>query len=135
MKPLTHRCVLFCEHIRHEVGGRVSLLGVLGNRLFVQETPLVFPQFCLFVEWDEIDGEIPITLQIVFADGSEPKNRPQALLKGHPGLVARSMVVLNNFAFPVPGPTTFRFLSGDRVIGETVLTIEKLAPAASTVAN
>jgi len=31
MSTLKYKCVLFCEDIRQEVGGRVSLMGVLGS--------------------------------------------------------------------------------------------------------
>lgn len=125
-KPLKYRCVLFCEDIRNELGGRVSLMGVLGNRLYVQEFPIFFPKFCLFLEWEDIDGEIPIELNILFPGKTEPHQiKPTAVLKGQKGIVARSMIVLNSFAFPTAGPTVFRFLSNGAVIGEETLVVEK----------
>jgi len=80
----------------------------------------------LFVEWEDISGEIPIQLNIIFPESNEPHPiKPGAILKGQQGIVARSMIVLNGFQFPKAGPTVFRFLAHDKVIGEETLIIEK----------
>lgn len=126
MKDLKYRCVLICEDIRQETGGRVSLMGVLGSKLFVQEFPLMFPKFCLFVEWGEITGKINVSLKIVPPEGATlPNVKPSAVIQGQPGIVARSMIVLNSFVFPVPGLYNFEFWADETRVGSEPLLIEK----------
>lgn len=126
MSELKYRCVLFCEDIRQETGGRVSLMGVLGSRLFVQEFPLMFPKFCLFIEWGEITGKIQISLNIKAPEGvAVPRVNPNAMIQGQPGLIARSMIVLNSFVFPAPGTYVFEFIANDVCVGRESFLIEK----------
>ena len=40
-----YKYVLFCENIRQEIGGKVSLMGVLGSKLLTQQSPIGFPNF------------------------------------------------------------------------------------------
>lgn len=126
MSDLNYKCVLFCEDIRQEVGGRVSLMGVLGSKLLVQGFPLGFPKLCLFIEWGEITGKVNVTLNIVPPAGVEiPKVRPSAPIQGQAGLVARSMIVLNNFAFPAAGNYVFEFEADGKVVGRENFLVEK----------
>ncbi|GAB4267843.1 MAG: hypothetical protein Kow0029_02660 [Candidatus Rifleibacteriota bacterium] len=126
MSDLKYKCVLICEDIRQEVGGRVSLMGVLGSKLLVQQFPLTFPKLCLFIEWGEIKGKINVTLNIIPPNGVEiPSVKPSAPIQGQPGLVARSMIVLNNFTFPEPGTYVFEFLADGKVVGRENFEIEK----------
>ncbi len=130
MSDLKYRCVLLCEDIRQETGGRISLMGILGSKLFVQEFPLMFPKFCLFIEWGEISGKASLTLNIVPPDGVNiPKVKPTALIQGQPGVLARSMIVLNSFLFPKEGTYTFEFWADDKCIGREPFSIEKFEPA------
>lgn len=132
MSELKYKCVLVCEDIRQEVGGRVSLMGVLGSRLLVQNFPLPFPKLCLFIEWGEIKGKVNVTLNIIPPEGVEiPDVKPSAPIQGQPGLVARSMIVLNNFAFPAPGTYIFEFLADKKVVGREKFEIEKYEPPTS----
>ena len=126
MSDLIYRCVLICEDIRQETGGRVSLMGVLGTKLFVQEFPLMFPKFCLFIEWGEISGEVNVSLNIVPPEGVElPKVKPSASIKGVPGIVARSMIILNSFVFPAAGVYTFEFWANGVLAGKEQFWIDK----------
>lgn len=129
MSDLKYRCVLFCEDIRQETGGRVSLMGVLGARLYVQEFPLMFPKFCLFVEWGELTGKFQVRLNIIPPEGvSVPRVNPTAQIQGQPGLIARSMIVLNSFVFPAPGKYVFEFWADDVCVGSEPFVIEKFEP-------
>ncbi|MFZ2959866.1 MAG: hypothetical protein WA705_23555 [Candidatus Ozemobacteraceae bacterium] len=126
MIALKYRCVLLCEDIRQEVGGRVSLMGILGSKLLVQDFPLFFPKFCLFIEWGEFPGRATVSLNIVPpAAVTMPNVRPQTEIRGQAGIVARSMIVLNNFVVPVAGAYTFEFRAGDDLIGAETLVVEK----------
>lgn len=126
MSGQKYKCVLICEDIRQEIGGRVSLMGILGSKLLVQGVPLTFPKLCLFIEWGEIMGKMNINLKIIPPDGTElPAVNPSAPIQGQAGLVARTMIVLSNFTFPAPGDYIFQFDSDGQVIGRERLTIEK----------
>lgn len=42
-----HIQTLFCDDIRHEVGGKYSYIGVYGERLIVSTFPTILPKLCL----------------------------------------------------------------------------------------
>ncbi len=126
MSNLRYKCVLICEDIRQELGGRVSLMGVLGSKLLVQSFPLPFPKLCLFIEWGEITGKVNVTLNIIPPEGVDiPKVRPSAPIQGQAGLVARSMIVLTNFSFPAPGNYVFEFEADGKLVGRENFLVEK----------
>lgn len=125
MTKLKYKCVLVCEDIRQEVGGRVSLMGILGSKLLVQGFPLGFPKLCLFIEWGEIQGNVNVSLRIHAPEGVElPPVNPSAPIQGQPGLVARSMIVLSNFSFPAPGNYVFEFESDGEIVGRENFLVE-----------
>ncbi|MBI3037651.1 hypothetical protein HYY75_01185 [bacterium] len=129
----SYRCVLFCEDIRSEIGGRVSLMGVLGSKLFVQEFPLLFPKFCLFVEWGDIIGKVSVMLNIVPPEGVVmPRGKPCAEFKGQAGITARSMIILNGFVFPKAGPYSFEIIANNSVAGCETMVVEKIEAPTST---
>ena len=126
MSDLKYRCVLICEDIRQETGGRVSLMGILGSKLFVQEFPLMFPKFCLFVEWGQITGKFSVQLTIKAPEGVDlPQVKPTAVIQGQPGIVARSMIVLNSFVFPKAGNYAFEFWADGKLSGTEYFVVEK----------
>lgn len=127
MSELKYRCVLFCEDIREEKFGRVSLIGVLGAKVHARSFPLMFPKFCLFIEWGEITGNHQISLTIVPPPGAElPPIEPQALIQGQPGLVVRSMILLNSFVFPKEGVYHFDIKKDGVCIGREAFSLEKM---------
>jgi hypothetical protein len=44
-----HVETLFCDDIRHEVGGKLSYIGVYSGGLFVRAFPVTLPKLCLAV--------------------------------------------------------------------------------------
>jgi hypothetical protein len=45
---------LFCDDLRAEVGGKVSLMGIYGNDMvFANDAPFTLPKFCIFVKYFE----------------------------------------------------------------------------------
>ena len=126
MSQLKYRCVFMCEDIRHETGGRVSLMGILGSKLYVQEFPIFFPKFCIFIDWGEIQERVAVSMNIVPPEGvTFPPVKPGAEIRGQPGVVARSMIVLNSFVFPKAGDYRFEFSVNDALVGTEVLNVEK----------
>lgn len=45
-----HVETLFCDDIRHEVGGKLSFIGVYSGGLFVTAFPVTLPKLCLSVK-------------------------------------------------------------------------------------
>jgi hypothetical protein len=41
--------VVFCDDVRQEVGNKMSLIGVYGADLFVNELPIVLPKLAIFI--------------------------------------------------------------------------------------
>jgi hypothetical protein len=41
---------LFCDDIRHEIGGKLSLIGVYSAVLLVREFPVTLPKLCLSIK-------------------------------------------------------------------------------------
>jgi hypothetical protein len=122
---IKYKYVLFCEDIRQELGGKVSLMGVLGSKLLTQQFPFGFPKLCLFIEWEDLVGKADIAVNIIAPEGVEiPNIRPTAQIMGQPGIVARSMIMLNNFVFPEPGNYAFEFEANGKVVGRENFTIE-----------
>jgi hypothetical protein len=44
-----HLQTIFCDDIRHEVGGKLSYIGVYSGRLLVPGFPLSLPKLCVAV--------------------------------------------------------------------------------------
>ena len=131
---VNYKCVLFCEDIRQEVGGRVSLMGILGTKLYVQDFPLVFPKLCLFIEWGEVKENLNVTLNIIPPAGVQMNNvHPSATIGAQQGVVSRSMIVLTNFAFPKAGQYVFEFVVNGEAVNREVFAVEKYEPAVSNI--
>jgi hypothetical protein len=76
MAVTPHGTVIFCDDIRHEVGGKVSYIGVYRRNLFVHgEFPFTLPKFGIRIHYvDDID-EAPeeLEFQVWFpGDAHEP---------------------------------------------------------------
>jgi len=56
MKP--NFSVLFCDDIRHELGGKVSLMGIYGSHLLVPSMPLHLPKLSI-----HFNIELPLELK------------------------------------------------------------------------
>lgn len=71
----------FCDDLREEVGGKISLMGMYDRDLFFQaQTPVVFPKFVILVRYFEIVGAFSDDLVLsVFLPGDEP-DRPSISL-------------------------------------------------------
>lgn len=131
---LKYKYVLFCEDIRQEIGGKVSLMGVLGSKLLTQQFPIGFPKLCLFIEWEDLVGKANIAVNILPPEGTDiPNIRPTAQISGQPGIVARSMIILNNFIFPKPGNYAFEFEAEGKVVGRENFVVEEYKGPMGTI--
>lgn len=126
MGNLKFRSVLICEDILQERDGRLSLLRILGSKLFVQGFPVIFPKLCIFLDWGEIDQNISVNMEITPPEGVDfSQIRPTAEIKGQAGIVARSMIIFERFVFPKPGKYLFKFLANGDFAGSETLSVEK----------
>lgn len=50
-------CVNFCDDIRHEVGKKISLIGIYGTDLNVPVVPAMIPKLCIYVQLCSEVGE------------------------------------------------------------------------------
>lgn len=65
--------VIFCEDIRHEIGGKKSLMGILGERILVKKMPFTFSKLCCHFSVELPEGQSPKQSMIIklFLDGTE----------------------------------------------------------------
>lgn len=50
--------VIFCDDIRNELGGKVSLMGIYGTHVLVSSMPLTIPRLCI-----HFNIELPIDIK------------------------------------------------------------------------
>lgn len=43
-------CVNYCDDIRHELGNKISLIGIYGSDLLLPEVPAVIPKLCIYAQ-------------------------------------------------------------------------------------
>lgn len=49
-------CVNYCDDIRHELGNKISLIGIYGADLLVPEVPAIIPKLCIYAQlYGELD--------------------------------------------------------------------------------
>lgn len=62
---------IFCDDIRHEIGGKISLIGIYGPKLFVREFPAVLPKLCVMTKSSTLYTEPFKQLKIRVFKGAE----------------------------------------------------------------
>jgi len=56
---------IYCDDIRHELGGKVSYIGVYNGQMWVQEFPIVLPKLCVAYKIVLPDGTPTDSLKII----------------------------------------------------------------------
>lgn len=59
--------VLFCDDIRHEVSGKISLIGVYGSHLIVNEFPAVLTKLCVHMTITIPKNALPEAVVVKFS--------------------------------------------------------------------
>lgn len=60
---------IFCDDIREEIGGKVTLVGVYALYMYLAEIPCVIPKICLSIEYrEEIFNADPILFKVIFEE-------------------------------------------------------------------
>lgn len=68
--------VQFCEDIRHEIGGKVSIMGMLSDGVEVRSFPFVFPKICCHFTLELPNTALPknrFTIKMTF-NGAEKQS-------------------------------------------------------------
>lgn len=80
--------VLFCEDVRHEIGGKVSLMGILGETIFVEKFPVTLQKICSHFVFEMHRSQFPKTRLSVklFINGAEKEgvDLPAEMLENAP---------------------------------------------------
>jgi len=58
---------LFCDDVRQETGGKISLMGIFEN-IYAARFPAIHPRLATINEWAEGKGEFDATLRILSPD-------------------------------------------------------------------
>ena len=65
-------CVNYCDDIRHELGNKISLIGIYGADLLVQEVPAVIPKLCIYAQlYSELDKAFDDRVELKVTLGDE----------------------------------------------------------------
>lgn len=63
---------IFCDDIRHEVGNKLSLIGVYNGQMYVQQFPVTIPKLCLVAMLVTPAARVPKNIKIRVLKDSEP---------------------------------------------------------------
>ena len=78
----------FCDDLREEIGGKISLMGIYDRDLFFRaDTPFAIPKFVIFVRYFEIIGAFSDDLVLnVFLPGDEADRPAMSLPISRPNI-------------------------------------------------
>jgi hypothetical protein len=100
----------FCDDIRHEQGGKVTLVGLYQNDLVVEKFPALLPKFGISVTFSTKPKTVDFPLTIEFADQYKIVGRGTISIEQDDGLPtimkdrrATSYIMLSPFELPCEG--------------------------------
>jgi hypothetical protein len=144
---------IFCDDIRHEIGGKTSCIGIYSGTMYVHSAfPIVLPKFCMsvtYVQRSKIFLDEPIKIKI-FLPGDEDdtpsieaeiplppeakQSADKAVLEAAPGTQPATVVhgefVLSPFTISKPGPIKVRVVRDEKLIRAGALTVKPAEPMA-----
>jgi len=122
--------VLFCDDMRHEVGGKTSLIGVYSDTINVEQLPMEHPHFhtvavITFDSFPEGLDEVEMTIQT--PDGEEVSMQMQMPEDNRSIRTLRPVMIGRNLSVEAEGNfvVTVKVDGETRVIGEIPLVVEK----------
>jgi hypothetical protein len=149
MLDYRHIDVIYCDDIRHEVGNKLSFIGIYTGELLVQSFPVTLPKLCLFVSVstpidrpfqklrflilkdDEVllESEIPqqelVTTQALARDTSDPTAES-------PRLTAHIELVATPLVFNTPVKIRVRVVTESEELKGRALRVLQQPPTAPT---
>jgi hypothetical protein len=101
---------LFCDDVRHEVGGKLSLMGLYQSDMVFQHGtafPLLLPRFAIVIKYFEIHGKFNDTLSVEIYLPGDIEDKPSIVRP-----LERTNIVDTISKFPAPPDS-------DRLFGVT----------------
>ncbi len=94
---------LFCDDVRQEVGGKISVMGIFEN-IYSRSFPAVHPRLATINEWTDGNGEFEATLRILSPDRNAIIRETVTRLKfANAGYKHRDISIHLNIEFKSPG--------------------------------
>lgn len=94
---------LFCDDVRQEMGGKISLMGIFEN-IYSTSFPAVHPRLATINEWSDGNGEFDATLRILSPDRKTVLREAVTRLKlANAGYKHRDISIHLNIEFKKPG--------------------------------
>ncbi len=145
MLQLPSALALFCEDIRQEKGGIVSLVGVLLDNINVEGVPGFAPKLAIYIRanFDPTQDLAPIWYELILPDGSVPvsdhvkrevleKAQTESLRDGNPIASLVSRAIMSPFAIQQAGRMRVVVHFGDKEILAGSLNVKVTATTASS---
>lgn len=143
--------VLYCDDIRHEVAGKLSLIGVYADALLVHDFPVTLPKLCVFARLAAQSQDIPAFQALeVLKDGEvihriePPKNQAlkktarQDTAEQQHRVSARTIqiaVTLSPVVFDDPCTLTTRALTSGGELSSPPLSVDRFDAFAASVGD
>ncbi|MCK4738357.1 MAG: hypothetical protein KAT46_00270 [Deltaproteobacteria bacterium] len=107
-----HDLTIFCDDVREEVNGKLSIIGTYGNGInFSNPLPTILPKFILFTRVLGGDGEFDLTFKFHDPDGEDLlKERSPMHIKARPGIMGNLIIGLSPFRVSKQGEYSFEIL-------------------------
>ncbi len=94
---------LFCDDVRQEMGGKISLMGIFEN-IYARSFPAVHPRMVTINEWTDGKGEFDATLRILSPDRKTViRETVTRLTLANAGYKHRDISIHINIEFREPG--------------------------------
>jgi len=150
--PDYYGATIFCDDVRQEVGGKVTLVGMYMDRMFVHgDFPFLLPKFAMYINCIQRQRVAkPITKFVIFLPGDEDDKPSIEVLHApdqmvsllaedenkmpeHGIIKAHASIMLSPVVFQAPGEVKVRaIIQNDQMIRCGVLPIERHPSALAT---
>jgi hypothetical protein len=83
MKKIKHQVeTIFCDDIRHEVGGKLSFMGTFFEVMYVKDFPIILPKFCISIKVVSFSSEPMPPMQIKILLGGKLLDEKKIQVEG-----------------------------------------------------
>ncbi|MGA2554637.1 MAG: hypothetical protein ABSF20_07630 [Smithella sp.] len=106
-KKINLKYLIICDDIRHEVGNKISLIGIYNESITVQTIPFILPKLCFHLVFDSFDHIENIEMKIISPDNQElfssKPSKVEKLQNNDDGKISLLDLILGNISFPKEG--------------------------------
>lgn len=94
---------IFCDDVRQEIGGKISLMGIFEN-IYATSFPAIHPRLAIVTEWTEGKGEYDTNLRILSPDRKTVLRETSSRMRlSETGVRHRDVSIHLNIEFDRPG--------------------------------